>query len=160
MHCFSFKVNNKEKKTTSGNSLKRALAALQRGRFSGAARHLLKISKFRSAVEQLVGKMVWHESRKILSSKLKSGLQMKNDNELETVQLQNIAKELKKNAPLTYSILGAIIKRKYGDKESKKAQIRVAVAFSLLINHRNQNINTVQKLLGVLLYKAKARVKV
>ncbi len=41
-----------------------------------------------------------------------------------------------------------------------KTDIRIAVAFGILVFNKNQNMNTVQKLMSSLLYKAKARVKV
>eukprot|EP00112_Aurelia_sp_Birch-Aquarium-sp1_P000947 Seg1092.2 transcript_id=Seg1092.2/GoldUCD/mRNA.D3Y31 product="hypothetical protein" protein_id=Seg1092.2/GoldUCD/D3Y31 len=76
------------------------------------------------------------------------------------MKLQDLAAELKNNAPFTYSALGAILKRFLKEENTKESRIRIAVAFSILINRRNINMNSIQKLMGILLFKAKARVKI
>lgn len=157
---FLSKVKCGYKATKTSTNLKRALASLQKYRFHAAVKHLLNMTNFKSSVAKHVEKMIWKESKIIASPAFQSKFRAKRCKSLKAMKLQDLAAELKNNAPFTYSALGAILKRFLKEENTKESRIRIAVAFSILINRRNIIMNSIQKLMGILLFKAKARVKV
>ena len=92
----------------------------------------------------------------------KSKFRIKSFEELKSVNLLSLSDEVKKIGSSNlhcYSCLSAICQRKL-NAEERKASVRSAVAFGLLINNINKNTNAIQRLISILLYKEKARVKV
>ena len=148
------------KATKTSKILNKALASLRKYRFHAAAKHLLNVAKFKSSMEKNVEKLIWKESKMIASPAFQSKFRTKKYESLKAMKLQDLAAELKNNAPFTYSALSAVLKRYFKEDDTKESRVRIAVAFSILINHRNMNMNSIQKLMGILLFKAKARVKV
>lgn len=135
------------------------MAALAKKRYQAASSHLLNVEQFKSSMVKHVHRVIKEESIKLASRKFSSKFRLKSVSDLSSVKLTALNDELMVHAPFTYNALLGICQKTKNDKD-KKSDIRRAIAFAILIFQRNKRLNLVQSLISVLLYKAKARVKV
>ena len=139
--------------------MKHAIIALGLKRYKTATKYLLKDQTVAGAIVEQVQQQIRRECNEYMKCDNRSKYRVKTFEDLKHVSLHNLAEEVKEKTPITYKVFRAISERKLNVEENKTA-LRSAVSFGILIHARNKNMNAIQKLLSVLLYKGKARVKV
>ena len=156
---FLLKVKyHKQWRLLKGNT-KRAAAALGKGRYQTACKYLIKEPKFRQAMSNNIKSIVREECNSMISTKFQSNFRVNDLEDLKRVKIDALEQEMREQAPYIFNTLKSIATRaRRNDK--RKATIRAVIAFSILISQRNKNMNTIQKLISVLLLTAKARTKV
>ena len=149
---------SKQWRNLKGNSRK-AAAALGKGRYVTACNHLMKEVRFRDAARKQIGKIIRNECKILCSRSFDSKFRVQSMEDLKNVKISELTDEIKEKAPFTDGALNAITGNSNGT-DKRKSEIRQIVAFGTLICQRNRQVNVMQKLISILLYRAKARVKV
>ena len=140
-------------------SIKHAVAALGLHRYKTASKFLFRDPDLKEALVEQVERQIRKECEACCKPRSHSKFRVQSFEDLKSVNLLSLVDEIKRNAPTAYSALCGIAQRKFR-LEERKSSIRSAIAFGMLLNMRNRKINAIQKLMSVLLYKGKARVKV
>ncbi len=139
--------------------MKKAVVALGRRRYSSACKNLFSKPKLTQRFNTQLKKAVLTECQTLTSTGFKTMFQTTNVKSLDKINFQGLFDEMQKHAPVVTTILSTIAKR--NNKENNNKFItRCIIAYSMLINNRNHQLNVIQKLMSILLYKSKVRVKV
>ena len=121
---------------------------------------MLNEPQFKACFIKNVKSMVRAECHNLASKKFSSKFKINDVKNLASIKLTDLSAELEENAPTTFNALCGITQRPPTRENKRRSDTRIVTSFGLLINQRNRNMNALQQILCVLLYRAKDRVKV
>ena len=135
-------------------NVKKGVTSLVRQRHKAAMKIFAKDEKCKTAILAWVADEINRECR---NSSKDSHLRVKDVEDLEHFNFTELYKEVKYQCPTTHATLEAIARTK---KDKKFKEYRVAVAYALLMNMRNNNMSMMQKLISIILYMGHTKTDV
>lgn len=122
------------------------------------AKAALKTSSIRKPVITSIRKVVARECAKLCKRSKNSSLRGSSCGKLKSFNCKDVSKQLKKDAPVLYSVMKSACKRPRLKGRTKRNVLTMAA--SLLLKGRNKTMCTMQSVVSVLLYAGHASKKV
>ena len=141
--------------------LKRLVESTRYKKSPYTARTALRTSSIRKPVITNIRKSVARECARLCKhakGSSNSTLKGSSSEKLKTLDTKNVAKRLKKSAPIIYSVLKSTCTRPRTKSRSKRNMLTMAAA--LLLKSRNKQMCSMQSVISVLLYAGHASKKV
>ena len=158
MHGIQVHISHKDRrKYILTPSRKKIVKAVARKSMQSMARECFKEPRSRAYLVKYVGMIVRNELKSMCSDKTNSVLRADPTIELKVFKWDTLLAELSQNAPVFLSLLHAATHTRR-NRENKSAVIGLCAA--VLIKHRFQKMNVVQKLISLILYAGHSGKKV
>lgn len=147
------------------DSLKKLGKSLGRRNHASVANQAVKHSKIRKNVIERLGRLMASEMRSSCSIKNSSLLRNTTRNDMQAFKWVNVVKELKSTAPVTVSLLNECCKKMGRDRSRLSAftlnsSMIIGLICAVLLRARNQNMNLIQKMISLVLYRGHASKQV
>ena len=138
------------------SSLKGLSQSVSRLNRSSIARRCMKDKQIKGKVFDLLGKEIQHELSAMCSKKLVSCFRCTSRDQLEAFSWTTLASEITNRAPTLHSLLKICTDVR---RRTSNEIVRVVCA-SIILRHRNQEMNLLQKIISVILHRGGAAKQV
>ena len=145
-------------------SMKKVGRSVGRSNPAAIARQVMFHAQIKKHILKEVGKVLQRDIKRACQIKTASLLRKRSAEDMCSFSWASLLGELKKNAPVFVKLLTDCVvrKRKIEGKRSHCASddAIVGVCASILLRHRNQEMNLIQRIISMLLYSNHAPVQV